>query len=389
MANWTRIDNEVLATLQEVVAIDSVNPSLPGGHDRGEAGMVDYLSSFFTQLGIPYELSEALPGRNNIIATLEGQNPDRVLLFECHMDTASVEVMTIPPFEPHIRDGLLYGRGSCDTKAGGVAMIHAMKRLVDTGTVPPMTIAYAGAVDEEHLMRGARHMAPLMSVEAAVIAEPTDLEVIRGHKGVVRFHITVSGKAAHSSKPYLGVNAINKMARLIVRLEDQLGARYQTRSDGLLGNPTFNIGIVEGGAQINFVPDSCRAAVDCRILPGDTADSVVGEFEQVIEAASAEDKELDAQIERPLMFACGALGTAEDAPIVESSVAACRAVLGDATIGGVPYGTDGSPFAEAGVPAVVLGPGSIDQAHGAVEWVECEQVLNAVEIYHRIMTQTE
>ena len=179
------------------------------------------------------------------------------------------------------------------------------------------------------------------------------------------------------------------MARLIVRLEDQLGARYQTRSDGLLGNPTFNIGIVEGGAQINFVPDSCRAAVDCRILPGDTADSVVGEFEQVIEAASAEDKELDAQIERPLMFACGALGTAEDAPIVESSVAACRAVLGDATIGGVPYGTDGSPFAEAGVPAVVLGPGSIDQAHGAVEWVECEQVLNAVEIYHRIMTQTE
>ena len=389
MATWTRSENEILATLQDVVAIDSVNPSLPGGKDRGEAGMVDYLSAFFTNLGIPYQLSEALPGRNNIIATLQGQNPDRILLFECHMDTASAQVMTIPPFEPHIRDGLLYGRGSCDTKAGGVAMMHAMKRLVETGTVPPMSIAYAGAVDEEHLMRGARHMAPLVKAEAAVIAEPTDLEVIRGHKGVVRFHIIVNGKAAHSSKPYLGINAINKMARLIVRLEDELGPQYQARSNPLLGNPTFNVGIVEGGAQINFVPDSCRAAVDCRILPGDTPETVVGAFEQIISAAGAEDSELDARIERPLMFACGAMGTAEDAPIVNSSVAACRAVLGDATIAGVPYGTDGSPFADAGVPAIVLGPGSIDQAHGAVEWVECEQVLKAVEIYHHIMTNTE
>ena len=388
-ATWTLSKNEILATLQEVVAIDSVNPSLPGGLERGEAGMVDYLGAFFTELDIPYELSEALPGRNNIIARLRGQNPDRILVFECHMDTASAQVMTIPPFEPHIGDGLMYGRGSCDTKAGGVAMIHAMKRIKEAGIVPPMTIAYAGAVDEEHLMRGARHMAPLVNAEAAVIAEPTDLEVIRGHKGVVRFHITVHGKAAHSSKPYLGINAINKMARLIVRLEDELGPQYEARSDSLLGNPTFNVGIVEGGAQINFVPDTCRAAVDCRILPGDTAESVVGEFERVIAAAGAEDAELDARIERPLMFSCGAVGTAEDAPIVESTVAACRAVLGDVTIAGVPYGTDASPFADEGVPAVVLGPGSIDQAHGAVEWVECEQVLKAVDIYHHIMTNTE
>ena len=389
MTTWTRSENEALATLQDVVAIDSVNPSLPGGLDRGEAGMVEYLGTFFTDLGIPYELSEALPGRNNIIATLPGQNPDRILLFECHMDTASAQVMTIPPFEPHIRDGLMYGRGSCDTKAGGVAMMHAMKRLVASGTVPPMTIAYAGAVDEEHLMRGARHMAPLVNADAVVVAEPTDLEVIRGHKGVVRFHIVVNGKAAHSSKPYLGINAINKMARLIVRLEDELGPRYASRNDSLLGNPTFNVGVVEGGAQINFVPDRCRAAVDCRILPGDTPEGIVSEFEQVIAAAGAEDSELDASIERPLMFTCGALGTAEDAPIVESSVAACQAVLGDVTIAGVPYGTDGSPFADEGVPGVVLGPGSIDQAHGAVEWVECEQVLKAVEIYHHIMVNME
>ena len=386
---WTRSSDDILATLQEVVAIDSVNPSLPGGGAQGETGMVDYLAAYFTDLDIPHEVSEVLPGRNNIIATLEGEEPDRVILFECHMDTASAEVMTIPPFEPHIREGLLYGRGSCDTKAGGVAMIHAMKRLKEAGIKPPLTIAYAGSADEEYLMRGARHLAPSVHVEAAVIAEPTDLEVVRAHKGVVRFNLVVRGKAAHSSKPYLGVNAITKMARLIVRIEDELGPAYAGRSDPLLGNPTFNVGIIEGGAQINFVPDSCRAAVDCRILPGDTAEEIVGGFQQVIDAARAADGDLDAQIEEPLVFFCAALGTAADAAIVRSASAACRAVLGDVTIAGVPYATDGSPFADAGVPAIVIGPGSIDQAHGAVEWVECEQVLKAVDIYQHIMEHPE
>ena len=124
--SWTRSDNEVLASLQDVVAIESINCDLPGG-ERGEVGMVEHLTDFFGEADIPSETHEVLPGRSNIVATLEGENPDRVLLFECHMDTASVGVMTIPPFEPHIRDGLLYGRGACDTKAGGVAMMDRSK----------------------------------------------------------------------------------------------------------------------------------------------------------------------------------------------------------------------------------------------------------------------
>ena len=259
------------------MAIESVNPSLPGGRD-GEGGMVKYLSAFFEGIGLPVELTEALPGRHNLVARLEGEDPDRALLFECHMDTASVEVMTIPPFEPHIRDGLMYGRGSADTKAGGVAMMHAMKRLFDAGVKPPRTIRYAGSVDEEYLMRGA--LAPRIDVEAAVIAEPTDLEVIRGHKGVVRFHVAVEGKAAHSSKPYLGVNAISGMARLVTRLEEVIGSDYACREDPLLGSPTMNIGVIEGGMQVNFVPDRCRTDVDVRMIPGQTADGGDGSVRQ-------------------------------------------------------------------------------------------------------------
>ena len=380
---WTLSENEILATLQEMVAIDSVNPSLPGG-ERGESGMVDYLAAFFEALDISCELCEVLPGRNNIIATLEGEDPDRVLLFECHMDTASAEVMTIPPFEPHIRDGLLYGRGSCDTKAAGAAMIHAMKRLVEAGIKPPRTIAFAGAVDEESLFEGSRNLASHVEVEAAVIAEPTTLQVIRAHKGVVRFDLVVKGKAAHSAKPYLGVNAISKMARLIIDVEEQLGSVYAGMSDALLGNPSLNFGVIEGGTQVNFVPDGCRVAVDCRLIPGQTPEEVLESFRGVVAGARKDDSELSAVVEAPF-FVCAALGTAEDAAVVSSAADACRAVLGECTVAGVPFATDGSSFSELGVPTIVLGPGSIDRAHGAVEWVECDQVLQASEIYQRIM----
>ena len=383
MDTWNRSGDEVLSTLQDVVAIESVNPSLPGG-DAGEVGMVAYLSRFFEVNGIPFELSEVLPGRSNIVATLEGEDSQRALLFECHMDTASTQVMTIPPFKPHIRDGLLYGRGSCDTKAGGVAMIHAMKRLVESGLRPPRSIVYAGVVDEEHLMRGSRHLAAHTQVEAAVVAEPTSLEVIRAHKGLVRFNVVISGKAAHSSKPHLGVNAISKMARLIVRIEAELGSSFAALEDPLLGNPTLNIGTVSGGVQINFVPDRCEIAVDCRLLPGQTPKGVLSLFEQLIAQSRAEDAELEVEIEAPFMT-CSPLGTAEDAPIVQNAAAACNTILGYHVIGGVPYGTDGSALADYDVPTIVLGPGSIDQAHGAVEWVECEQVLRAVDIYESLM----
>lgn len=380
---WTRSENEVLATLQDLVAIDSVNPALPGGQ-QGEGGMVTYLMDFFDALEIPYELSEVLPGRSNFIARLEGLEPERAMLFECHMDTASAEVMTIPPFEPHIRDGLLYGRGACDTKAGGAAMIHAIKQLQEAGIKPPRTVLYAGTIDEEAFFSGTNHLAKQVQVEAAIIAEPTELEVVRAHKGAVRFYLTVKGKAAHSAKPHLGINAISKMARLITRLEDTLGPQYAGQSYPLLGNPTFNVGIIEGGAQVNFVPDSCRIAVDCRLVPGQTPAAVVDNFRQVVAQAQREDSQLDAIVEEPF-FICAALGTEEQADIVQAAVEASKAVLGQATITGVPYATDGSPFSAQGVPAIVLGPGSIDQAHGAVEWVDCQQVVQATQIYRQIM----
>ncbi len=383
--SWIRSDNEVLATLQDVVAIESINADLPGGA-RGEIGMVKYLADFFDAVGILYETDEVLPGRSNIIATLEGENLDRVLLFECHMDTASVSVMTIPPYEPHIRDGLLYGRGACDTKAGGVAMIHAMKRLKESGVKPPCTIKYAGAVDEEYRFRGALRLAETIRAEAAVISEPTELAVIRAHKGLARFQLIVKGVAAHSAKPYLGINAISKMTRLIRAIEDEIAPNYAAQTHPLTGSPTLNIGVISGGVQVNFVPDQCVIEIDRRVIPGETPEETLVPFQERLARAQAADPDLDVTMETPYLMD-NPMETPEAERVVQVAVSACESVIGAAEITGVPYGTDASKFTSVGIPAIVFGPGSIDQAHAAVEWVECEQVLKAVDIYHQMMTR--
>ena len=382
-SSWSRSENEVLATLQDVVAIESINPDLPGGQ-QGENEMANYTENFFKDLDIPCQRQKVLPNRSNVIATLAGQQTDRILLFECHMDTASAEIMTIPPFEPHISNGLLYGRGACDTKAGGVAMMMAIKALKQAGITPPSTIQYAGVVDEEYLFRGALALAKNTKATAVVVSEPTDLAVVRSHKGLARFRIIVKGTAAHSSKPHLGVNAVTKMARLILAIEDEIIPTYEAELHPLVGSPTLNIGVISGGAQVNFVPDQCVIEIDRRTIPGETPEETLQPFRQLIERLKDQDPELEVELEKPFLLD-SAMETDTEAEIVQVSRQACRTVLGQPTVTGVPYGTDASKFTTLGIPAIVLGPGSIDQAHAAVEWVDCNQVIQAVEIYKQTM----
>ncbi|MAF11001.1 acetylornithine deacetylase [Candidatus Poribacteria bacterium] len=383
VAEWSLSDNPILADLQRAVAIESINPALPGG-DRGEAAMVEFTRAFFAECGVACETEEVLPDRCNVVATLPGRDPDRVLLFESHIDTASTQGMTIDPFAPHIRDGMLYGRGSCDTKAGGIAMMHAMRRIAESGEPPPSTIQFAGAMDEEHTFKGALALAQSTRASAVVVSEPTDLAVIRAHNGLARFLIHVTGVAAHSSKPELGVNAISKMARIVTAIEDEIETSYAALRHPLTGHPRLNVGVIQGGVQINFVPDHCVIEVDRRVIPGEDPLETVRPFRELLARLASEDPELDAQLEAPFLLD-NSMETPEDAEIVQVAAAACEATLGASTIDGVPYGTDASKFTAIGIPSIVLGPGCIDQAHAAVEWVECQQVLDATDIYYEIM----
>jgi len=384
--NWTRSDNEVLATLQDAVAIDSVNADLPSG-TGGEKTLVAYLSDFFRAADIPFETYEVLPNRPNIVARLEGKHPNRTLLLESHLDTASVCGMTIDPFKPVIEGGKLYGRGSCDTKAGLVGMIHALKRLKESGEKPNANVLFCGAIDEEYLFRGALHLAENFKADGAVIAEPTELKIIRAHKGIARFRLIVHGRAAHSAKPHLGINAITKMARVIQRIEEEIAPALAQKDHPLTGAPTLNIGVIHGGVQVNFVPDRCTIEVDRRVIPGETPEESLQPFYALLERLRQEDAELNVELEPFLLDA--PMETPADADIARVAAEACQQVLGHFEFTGVPYGTDASKFTRAGTPAIVFGPGSIDQAHGAVEWVECEQVLKATEVYCEMMRRFE
>ncbi len=383
MADWQRSDNPILADLQRAVAIESINPSLPGG-SRGEVGMVEFTEAFFEECGIPVQTEEVLPGRCNVVATLVGHDPTRTLLFESHMDTASTDGMAIDPFAPRIEDGLLYGRGSCDTKAGGVAMMHAMRRFRVAGEKPSVNVQFAGAMDEEHTFKGALALAQGTKADAVVVSEPTDLAVVRAHNGLARFRIHVAGVAAHSSKPELGVNAISKMARIVAAVEDDIEASYASRSHPLTGHPRLNIGVIAGGVQINFVPDRCVIEVDRRVIPGEDPLQTVEPFRELLTRLARLDPELDARVEEPFLLDTS-METAAEADIIQVATAACEATVGSSSVDGVPYGTDASKFTAIGIPSIVLGPGSIDQAHAAVEWVDCQQVLDATDIYHEIM----
>jgi acetylornithine deacetylase len=242
-------------------------------------------------------------------------------------------------------------------------------------------------VDEEHAFRGVvKVLEGGLRADGAIVAEPTDLNTVVASKGVLRWRIRARGKAAHSSKPHLGVNAITKMARLILAIQEKCCPALENQPHPLLGYPTLNVGVVHGGVQVNQVPDSCVIELDRRMLPGETRQQVWQEFESLIDDLRALDPDSDIEMESP-MLEDFPLETSPTERIVQAVTVASHEVRGPSQLIGVPYGSDASKFARAGIPSVILGPGSIDQAHAAQEYVDLDQVVSAVEIYARTIVE--
>jgi acetylornithine deacetylase/succinyl-diaminopimelate desuccinylase-like protein len=303
------------------------------------------------------------------------------------VDTAGISGMDIPPFDPLIEGEKLYGRGACDTKAGVAAMMHALARVAAAGRRPPCEVIFVGAADEEYSYRGVVKLCEGLRADAAVVSEPTSLRVVVATKGCVRFRVCVRGKAAHSSKPWLGVNAVSNMARVVSKLEEDANSLDCTRHP-LLGTATFNIGTIRGGTQINIVPDSCAIEIDRRLLPGEEPDEVWDYYRRFAERLHDATPQLHAVVERPLLQDLP-LETSPSAPVA----AVASQVLADLGLDpepiGVPYGSDASKLARAEVPSIVFGPGSIDLAHTANEFVECDEVQRACEFYHGFILSFE
>jgi acetylornithine deacetylase len=374
---------ETTRLLRDLVALPSVNPmGRPlQGPELFEHRVTAYLEDFFRGLGVPCARQPVAPQRDNIIARWESPGARRTLLLEAHQDTVPTDHMTIDPFGARVEAGRLYGRGACDIKGGMASMLAAFARLVREKPAGAANVLMACTVDEEHTFLGVQRLVQDLRADLAVVAEPTNLQIVHAHKGVVRWHLHTTGRSCHSSTPELGRNAIYHMGRLLVavqRFADELRA---SRSDPLLGPPTLSVGRIEGGTSVNTIPDRCRIEIDRRVIPGEepleapgalTAflhQQLGGDFPFVAEEPWMNNRALSPQGSEELV---GRLGSAIDA------------VRGGHQVLAVPYGTDASTIAEAGVPSVVFGPGDIARAHTCDEWVPLDEVEQASEILYRL-----
>jgi len=373
---------DVVELLREMISTPSVSCAVYGQPDatHGEARMVEFIKAFLAAHHIDYQVQEVWPGRENVLARVEGGDGPSLLL-ESHTDTVEIENMDIEPFTPDIHDGCVYGRGACDDKASLAAMMVGLVNAAEKGVAGDVT--FACTADEECGFGGAKRLVESgFRADGCVVGEPTELRLIIAHKGACRLKVLTHGTSAHSSEPHKGDNAIYHMADLIGALREYASELTRRDPHPLVGLPTCSVGMIHGGQMPNIVPDLCEIILDRRMIPGEQMEQVVAELEERVAEASGDSFRATTEV----TLGGYPLHTPEDCWVVARVAAAVEAVGGDARLGGVQYGTDASCFSLAGIPAVVIGPGSIRQAHTAVEWVEMEQVRKAAIIYERICT---
>jgi acetylornithine deacetylase len=369
----------------DLVAIPSVNPlDGPIGDSRGEAELAAFVSARLQEAGAECELREALPGRPNVVARLAGQGDD-IIWFDAHSDTVGVEGMAFPPFEAAIAGDHLRGRGSADNKGSLAAMMAALMDLARSGEKPPATILFTATADEEYTMRGLLGLLDSgLSAKAAIVGEPTSLEIIIAHKGVARFKVSTSGKAAHSSRPDEGINAIYRMGKVVTALEHYAKGGVGRDTHPLLGRATLSVGVIRGGEYVNVVPDQCEIDVDRRLLPGEDARRAVGDVRDYLSNALKE--EVGLKVGSPALVVPG-LTIASETPLAQAVAAAVRQVTGKAPFGAMQGATHAGHLMNAGIPALVFGPGATGQSHTAAEELDLNQLEQAAEVYAILMRQ--
>jgi acetylornithine deacetylase len=360
----------LLALLQELVRIPSVNPTLAPDESDGEAALAEFARDWLANHGIDARLEEVVPGRPNVVAQVgDGDGPG--LVFCAHIDTVSVAGMSIAPFEPRAEGRRVYGRGSYDMKGGAAAAMAAAAALRETDFAGHVILALV--VDEEHSSIGADHFVANHQADACIVTEPTEGRLILTHKGFVWSELVTHGQAAHGSRWDLGVSAIGKMGRIIAELERFEEETLRPGTHPELGPASLHCAMIEGGVGISTYAPECRMKVERRTLPGESLDQVQRELQSAVNAAG-ETAEIDCFFQRAPLI-CGS-----DEPVARCLREAHKKVAGakpEET--GVAYWTDAAVFDAAGIPALLYGPAG-EGAHGDVEWVDIDSVVSCAQV---------
>lgn len=354
--------SDLTSLLSSLVAADSVNPSLvPGG--AGEHEIAARIDAWARDGGLETEWLEQTPGRPSVLVCARGTGGGRTLLLCGHIDTVNVEGMT-DPHTPRVDGDRLYGRGAYDMKAGVAAALMAAREVSQLGLAGDVVVA--AVADEEHASLGVQEALRRVSADAAVVTEPTELELVVAHKGFVWSEIEVTGRAAHGSRPHLGVDAILKMGAVLNELE-QLDRSLAGRSHPMLGRPSVHASLIDGGVELSSYPAHCTLGLERRTVPGETGVQIEEELEALLARCRQADPELAAA--RRTLLVREPFEIDREHELVGLLAHAAAEVLPEpATIGGASYWADAAFIADAGIPTVLFGPGG-EGAHAVEEWV--------------------
>jgi acetylornithine deacetylase len=364
--------------LRQLVAIDSVNPDLVAGA-AGEQEIARFVATWLDNRGLQVVAEEAAPGRPNVIGIVRGRGNGRSLMINAHMDTVGTGAMA-DPFVPRVEAGRLYGRGAYDMKG---SLAAAMIACVALAKDPPAGDVILTAVcDEEYASIGTSAVLRSRRADAAIVTEPTGLNVCIAHKGFIWFEIDSAGVAAHGSKPELGIDAIAKVGRVLTGIEalDQ-SLRERPRHD-LLGSGSVHALLITGGQELSTYPERCRLSVERRTVPGEKTAEAEAQLREVIDRASLADPRASFTLRTSLVR-----DSFEISPDQEIVRLVCGAVERQAGTQARLYGDtpwfDAALISAAGIPTVVFGPGG-GGAHAAVEWSNLDDVSACARILESV-----
>ncbi|MCD6057921.1 MAG: ArgE/DapE family deacylase [Thermomicrobiales bacterium] len=356
--------DEVAALTAELVAIDSTNPDLvPGG--AGEVEIARFVAGWLESAGLDVELRELGPRRANVMAIARGSGGGRTLMLNAHMDVVGAGDMG-EPWTPRMDGTRLYGRGAYDMKASLAAIMLAGRDAAKRDLRGDVMIT--AVADEEYASIGVQDVVRHMAADAAIVAEPTGLDLCVAHKGFVWLEVETRGVASHGSLPAEGVDAIAKMGPVLTGLAD-LDRELRSRpGHPLLGPSSIHASLIRGGQELSTYPARCVLSIERRTIPGETIAEVEGQIAAILAAAGAADSSFQAELRTLLVREPFSVGL--DQPIVDLARRHLAQVTGrDPEIVGAGGWMDSAFLAAAGIPTVIVGPDG-EGAHADVEWVD-------------------
>lgn len=370
---------EVVDILKNLISIAG-HINIPGQ----EKEISDYVFNMFNTEGIEVTRQQVEPDRNNIIAKIPGRGEGKTLTFNGHLDT-------VPPnedmkdYHPRTSGGKIYGLGSADMKGGVAAMAYALILVNRLGLKLEGDLYFTGVIGEESGGTGTGYLINEsgFTSDYTVVGEPTELRIVNSHKGVSRYQAAIRGKAVHASMPHKGLNAIRAMSRFISILDEEYVPQLDNRTQPRVGSATLNYGIIQGGKDVNIVADKCILKIDRRWTESEKDNDLIAELKPYLEKACSLDKGFKYDIVSllPPDSYYGPFYLEENHDFVTRTKEAFRQVGTEPEICGMQGWTDGATILHKGYPALIIGPGSMDNAHTAGEFIIINELIEAVKLY--------